>query len=935
MFRIFHLVKHYQALQILVYAIKASIQELLMLLIFLLIGMLVFATMIYYAEREDAFNEGTQFSTIPIGFWWSIITMTTVGYGDVAPSTPFGYVVGTCCSISGVLMVALTIPVISNNFTLFYTHVRSRGNRRFDDEEDAAANTVVQYPSDDGSANTINARRTSNGSIIINHHHQRTPKTPLRRILKGSVNSALTCDVYTTTNGKCIVNGEICYNPILNEPSSKRLTSTSLIDISTKYESDDYYTATSQAPKTQSDDGVMYSGELHVPLEVCGAVVKRELDYWQITEKHIKSCCLRNYRTYIENQRILERFNHSVLIHQQMRVDTTGLVGWELIRTKMWMFLEYPRTSRPAMVFGVVSLMFVVLSILGFCLETLPDLRPVNVTLDVNTTKHHCDGENITASTILVPNEEREDAFNQGSQFSTIPLGFWWAIITMTTVGYGDIAPSTPLGYIVGTCCAVSGVLMVALTIPVISNNFTLFYTHVRSRRRGSTRSFDGNSEDGDDHEVNEIESKLYINTWRTSNGSIILNDNKLVRKQRRDSNISTVTADLRSRSRSRATCGGRNGVIYSGPDRLTCQSMMTMGSPGLTGTCNDYQPDELRRDRCQSEDIISSGELHVPLEVCGAVVKRELDYWQITENHIKSCCWRNYRSYIENKRILDSFNRSILKQEMSINTDDLKGWEKYRTKMWLILEYPRTSKAAMAFGIVSLIFVILSILGFCLETLPDLSPKNVTIDVNKREDAISPGTKFQTIPIGFWWAIITMTTVGYGDVAPTKPIGYVVGTCCAVSGVLMVALTIPVISNNFTLFYTHVRSRGGNESTNDLHDINSEIMYHSEDGAKIYENARRTSNGSIIMNEKSFTIARRGSDISALTADPYTNGKCGHNGDIRYGRMLGDVVQRHTTSTSMSDVALKQEDGEYIITHTGAVKARSDDGVMYSGTML
>ena len=86
-----------------------------------------------------------------------------------------------------------------------------------------------------------------------------------------------------------------------------------------------------------------------------------------------------------------------------------------------------------------------------------------------------------------------------------------------------------------------------------------------------------------------------------------------------------------------------------------------------------------------------------MPLEVCGAVVKRELDYWQINENHIKSCCWRNYRSYIENKRILDSFNRSILKQQMCINVDEgLKGWQRFRTKVWMLLEYPRTSTAAM-----------------------------------------------------------------------------------------------------------------------------------------------------------------------------------------------------------------------------------------------
>ena len=126
MFRIFHLVKHYQALKVLVYALKASLQELLMLFIFLLIGMLVFSTMIYYAERKDATSPGDMFSTIPMGFWWSIITMTTVGYGDVYPTSTVGYIVGTACSVCGVLMVALTIPVISNNFTLFYRHVRSR-----------------------------------------------------------------------------------------------------------------------------------------------------------------------------------------------------------------------------------------------------------------------------------------------------------------------------------------------------------------------------------------------------------------------------------------------------------------------------------------------------------------------------------------------------------------------------------------------------------------------------------------------------------------------------------------------------------------------------------------------------------------------------------------------------------------------------------------
>ena len=130
-----------------------------------------------------------------------------------------------------------------------------------------------------------------------------------------------------------------------------------------------------------------------------------------------------------------------------------------------------------------------------------------------------------------------------------------------------------------------------------------------------------------------------------------------------------------------------------------------------------------------------------MPLEVCGAVVKRELDYWQIDENHIKSCCWRNYRSYIENKRILDSFNRSILKQQMCINVDEgLKGWQRFRTKVWMLLEYPRTSTAAM----VRRLFKIRIALFYILIPLTHLCPGPHKRDIGKqcrpRSDAAERG---------------------------------------------------------------------------------------------------------------------------------------------------------------------------------------------------
>lgn len=121
--RIFKIARHSAGLQVLGYTVKNSLPELGLLLMLLLMGMTLFSSLVYYAEMGSPNND---FDSIIAAFWWAIITMTTVGYGDMAPKTTFGQIIGSVCCLSGILFIALPIPTIVSNFSSFYKDHRNK-----------------------------------------------------------------------------------------------------------------------------------------------------------------------------------------------------------------------------------------------------------------------------------------------------------------------------------------------------------------------------------------------------------------------------------------------------------------------------------------------------------------------------------------------------------------------------------------------------------------------------------------------------------------------------------------------------------------------------------------------------------------------------------------------------------------------------------------
>ena len=112
--RVFRLLQRQRATRVLMYTIRTAAKNISMVFELMLLCAIFFGTALFFFDSN--------ITTIFTGIWWAFTTMTTVGYGDITPSTIPGKLIAILCMIFGILLTSYTIPVLVNDFLLFYGH---------------------------------------------------------------------------------------------------------------------------------------------------------------------------------------------------------------------------------------------------------------------------------------------------------------------------------------------------------------------------------------------------------------------------------------------------------------------------------------------------------------------------------------------------------------------------------------------------------------------------------------------------------------------------------------------------------------------------------------------------------------------------------------------------------------------------------------------
>ena len=107
-FRVLKLVQFLREARLLIRALRASGRKIAVFLFVVLTMVIIFGSLMYIIEGEE-----NGFTSIPVSIYWAIVTLTTVGYGDISPNTGLGQTVAAIVMILGYSIIAVPTGIVS------------------------------------------------------------------------------------------------------------------------------------------------------------------------------------------------------------------------------------------------------------------------------------------------------------------------------------------------------------------------------------------------------------------------------------------------------------------------------------------------------------------------------------------------------------------------------------------------------------------------------------------------------------------------------------------------------------------------------------------------------------------------------------------------------------------------------------------------------
>eukprot|EP00929_Paragymnodinium_shiwhaense_P097687 TRINITY_DN59311_c0_g1_i2.p1 TRINITY_DN59311_c0_g1~~TRINITY_DN59311_c0_g1_i2.p1 ORF type:complete len:981 (-),score=161.87 TRINITY_DN59311_c0_g1_i2:274-3216(-) len=402
------------------------------------------------------------------------------------------------------------------------------------------------------------------------------------------------------------------------------------------------------------------------------------------------------------------------------------------------------------------------------------------------------------------------------SPFHTIPYSMWWVCVTLTTVGYGDYAPTTMVGKAIGVACFYTGVLFLALPISILGHNFEKVYKKMNKREKRNRTPL----------VLNLRGQKTFLeNTWFPDVPGLrrrifmVLDDPSSSRWGKLVSLlimavITFVTASLILESmpgfnETPQECGAGGRLSVEGCEPRPLPIFQSIETVGIAIFTTDYLLRMVTVHTMPPEDIGIKDPEKYNEESPSFCMSITVAYAMQPMNIVDALAILPF--YATAITGADGGSVSVLRVLRLVRVFRIMRVPKLQSGVQLLVMV--VTDSLPAFGILIFMTCLMCVFFSAVVTFAEGSTYSVDEDfldeypeglyVRPTVDGygLEP-SPYQSILYAFWWFFATATTVGYGDDVPTTTLGRSVAVVTFYIGIILMALPITIIGGSFSGYY-------------------------------------------------------------------------------------------------------------------------------------